>query len=129
MEWKTPKKKYSEIPQVTDSYVVHARGFTVGNDIWFDYYALNKGHKFWWNSKLQDEYGFNWDHGKVLYWSITGSESFIIQYPRYEERTEEDIQRLNNTLDALEVSKNCNIVWASNDDGDRIMIDRNDVKE
>lgn len=111
MNWKTSPTQWSELVQVTDSYVVHARGFTVDGDIWLDHYAVNGGHKRWWNNKLEEIYGHSWDHENVLYWSVTGSGTFLMQFPRYENATDVQKQNLKKFLKTFGYPENEKFNW------------------
>lgn len=111
MNWRTRPRKWNDLVQVTDSYVVHARGFTIGEDVWIDHYAVHGGHKSWWNKKLEDEYDHSWDHEDVLYWSVTGSGTFIMQYPRFPEASREQKKRLVDFLDVFGYPENEKITW------------------
>lgn len=85
MRWMTDPVTWDELPQVTDDYVVHARGFVVDSDIWLDPFAVRSGHKKLWREVVSDEYDIDWNGHRdttpesVLYWSITGSSVLIVQ--------------------------------------------------
>lgn len=116
--WRTPKKQWDELVQVTDSYVVHARGWTVENDIWLDEYAVKSGHKKWWSRQLEEEYDGHWTDtypNQVLYWSITGGSAFILQQPQLDNLTDESVFRLKDTLDELQVPNDCEVHFSDGD--------------
>lgn len=110
--WMMGESSHDEIIQSTDSYVVHARGFTVGADIWFDEYSVHKSHNHLWNEYIRhrydgDEYIGDWDTEKVnvdkpvLYWSITGAASFIVQHPSTYKFDDKSLEQLQLTLEAM----------------------------
>jgi hypothetical protein len=127
LNWETTPVNWDELVQVTDGYVVHARGFTIDEDIWLDQYALHGGHHAHWNKILMDHYDAEkweprvpWpeyveDHlGKeTVYWSITGSPSFIIQFPLLEDITERQEELLKATFDTLSTPDYTNVTFNS----------------
>jgi|GEM_PF-6806419 len=120
LSWFYDERRYDELLQVTDAYVVHARGFTVEDQIVLDEYALNGGHKRWWQQKLADEFDRDWrDDGpnQVLYWSITGSGTFTIQYPGLAAASVESIGRVKQTWDAMGVPDDAQVGWLLEIDG------------
>lgn len=121
LNWETAPKQWDQLIQVTDDYVVHARGWTVEDDILLDEYNAKLEHKRWWKEELGDKYGFSWKDDRVLYWSITGSNSFIVQYPRYGEHTESHIEQLRATLDELNVPDSINVRWKETIENSKIM--------
>lgn len=120
LSWATPESTYDSLIQVTDSYVVHARGFTVEQDIWLDEYAINFGHKRWWLTQIEDIYERSWDEHNphdVLYWSITGASKILVQAPGFNTVSREGVARMMQTLAALDVPDDARISWAMESDG------------
>jgi len=114
LEWYYDEIQYDDLLQVSDGYVVHARGFTVEDQVVVDQYALNGGHKRWWQQKLVDEFDRDWrddDPNQVLYWSVTGSGTFTIQYPGLAIASVESIGRIKQTWEAMEVPDDMQIGW------------------
>lgn len=123
MNWKTEPIDYDDLLQVTDNYVVHARGFTIGNDIWFDQYALRLGHHRYWNDVVRYEYNFpEWEpytswtlyssqniRQNTVYWSIVGSGLIVIQYPRLRSMGEHCYELAVKTLEAMNVPDNTEV--------------------
>lgn len=117
--WRAGKDDFDELIQVTDEYVVHARGFTVENEVWLDEYAVRSSHSSLWQQLLQDEYGGSWRNGfpnQTLYWSVTGTGVFLMQYPRIEDLTDEALYRLAHFLKSFNVSGDTQLTWKVNDD-------------
>jgi len=115
--WITEEKEFQDLIQVTSDYVVHARGFTVGNDIWLDEYAVRGGHSMFWRKVLKDEYQCDYEEllpGDMLYWSVTGSSVFILQYPLYNNAPDETEQYLMEFLDEFGVTEEDRVVWNRN---------------
>lgn len=112
MEWRTPRVPWSDLPQITDSYVVHARGFTIDGDVWFDPYSVRSSHSGLWSDVVSDHYDIEWDGSgheidEVLYWSITGSETFVIDHPPRDDNE----ARITELLDELEVPDDAHVRW------------------
>lgn len=112
MNWKTPKVDVSESIHFEDDYVVHGRGFTIGDDIWYDEFAVYGGHIRLWNNVIVEEYDrfketkkwptrINYPDDDILYWSITGEGVFILQYPVVEHMDRGHIDMLVDTLDEI----------------------------
>lgn len=117
LKWKTSPTRYDQTVQYTDSYVVHGRGFTIDEDIWFDQYALHAGHHSHWNEIIRHEYDLpRWEPRQqwekyaeeidptVVYWSITGAPTFLIQHPNDSYIEQRHWKLLAKTLDAMAVS-------------------------
>lgn len=128
LNWQTPPKLFEETVQVTDGYVVHGRGWTIGEDIWFDEYALRSGHHSHWNNVLKDEYGFpEWPGGMdwskyaegidpyVVYWSITGAPTFLVQFPFFNDMEERHWELLGATLEEMQVPTDDLVTFDNND--------------
>lgn len=127
MKWKTEPRQYEDLIQITDEYVVHARGFTIGSDIWLDEYSLRLGHHRYWNDVLRYEYGCpEWESGvswtlysanqieqENIYWSILGSGLITIQYPRLRNMDEEEFELVMKTLDELDVPDSTEVRFES----------------
>lgn len=114
--WKTPHKKIPELVQTTDDYVVHARGIMVDNEVWFDEYCIATGHLNAWNKDIRNEYGLprvtpnrDWNEYQLeyfedipLYFSYTGSNTFILKYPHRQLLTDDGRWRLYLLLESMD---------------------------
>lgn len=106
---------WSELPQVADDYVVHARGFTIGDDIHLDAASLRLEHHRWWNDHLRHHHDApEWPPGErwptyadrevsepSLYWSINGNNLILLQHPRISRATRPQWRALRSTFEAL----------------------------
>lgn len=114
LQWRLGETTWADLPHVTDNYVVHARGFVVGDEIWFNPLALFGGHRRFWNEYLADEYDTDtWDDfdRQTLYFSITGAPVFTIQHPSPDEVTPEAVGRLDALLAELAVPDDAHVHW------------------
>lgn len=116
LTWMTEEKSWDELIQITDNYVVHARGFTIGDDLYLDEYSLRSEHHRWWNDIVRHYYNLpeygrrqNWNvyAGKNIeqtwvYWSINATGMFLLQNPKKEYLDEETFNLAMETLDALD---------------------------
>lgn len=123
MKWKTEPTTWDELIQVTDDYVVHARGFTIDEDIWLDEYSLRLGHHRCWNDLVRHEYGYpKWPDNvswtlysaqnidrPAIYWSIIGDSMFTVQYPRLRNMGRERFALVEGTLEALEIDPDAEV--------------------
>lgn len=101
-----------ETVQFTDDYVVHGRGFTVGEDAWYDEYALHFGHDRFWNTQIADSSDWpeyddwrdidEWADDPTIYWSVTGAQTFIVQHPRVDTVSDEWWSLLYQLLDDVD---------------------------
>lgn len=96
--WRFGETTADDIVHIESQICNHARGFVLDNDIWFDQYAVMMGHRFAWNSHISPHYpeAEKWidvsDNG--LYFSITGSGSFILQHPIGHNITQKHLETL-----------------------------------
>lgn len=115
--WKTAKKPFSELTQVQDDYVVHARGFTVDTDVWLDEYAVLGGHKMAWKQVIGKIYDKPYEYylpDNMLYWSVTGSSTFVLQHPTYYNAPDGTAQYLKDFLLEFEVPEDSRVSWNIN---------------
>lgn len=103
--WKFGETTADNIQQIKEQLTVHARGFVVGTDVWFDEYAVMMGHKYAWEQIIQQYYdGLNWvdvsDNG--LYFSIVGSGSFVLQHPIGYNITQKHLETLYALCELME---------------------------
>lgn len=101
-DWKTQFIHYDDLIHTRREYVVHARGFTLDEDVWFDQYAVRKGHSRFWHDIISDNYenAEQWDDvsDNSLYWSLTGSGSFVLQHPKIENMNKKHTRNLCSFL-------------------------------
>lgn len=121
--WKTEKTEWGKLVQITDGYVVHARGFTIGKDIWLDGYAVRVDHSTLWDTVMSEHYeDIKWSGSgrgtfpdyrglQSLYWSITGLGSFLMQAPKLTDIKPEAVARLSMLLDELKTPEDADINW------------------
>jgi len=113
VEWVLGETTWNDLIQVTDNYVVHARGFTVGDNIWLDEYSVHRSHYHLWDTQMEEfyeaaEYSGRWGEydpeidESVLYWSITGAPTFIVQHPKTLMFDDRALEQLKGTLQALD---------------------------
>lgn len=133
---KQSHKLWGELPQVTDSYVVHARGFSVGSDLWLDAYNLYEEHSKHWNELVRHEYDYpelsvDWEDyadsidEPYLYWSITGTSTLIIQHPHADTFTEDEVQLLYDIVTTLQIPGDVRVVCGvTNDDVESMDVSR-----
>lgn len=121
--WKTEPTSWDDLIQVRAEYVIHARGFTVGPDVWLDEYSLYGDHANLWRQALERTYDDDfptWDgdsyetlpRDDVLYWSVTGAPSLLVQYPYVEAATGDDIARAAMLCVTLNVPPDARVSWA-----------------
>lgn len=118
-------KKWNQLPQVTDNYVVHARGFSLGNKIWFDAYNLHSEHTHLWNDCVSqeteyDQYDGDWPtflertnfDEPWLYWSISSPGQLLIQHPQLEDISDDQFQQIADLVNALNIPKDAIITFS-----------------
>lgn len=100
--WENQFIHYDDLIHTRREYVVHARGFTLDKDVWFDQYAVRQGHSRFWYDIISDNYenAEEWDDvsDNSLYWSLTGSGSFVLQHPKIENMNQEHTRNLVSFL-------------------------------
>jgi len=124
LNWATSPCMWKDLLQVTDSYVCHARGWTVYDDVYLDRYNVMGEHKRWWSTWLSEEYGCDWRETdkQTLYWSVTGSSAFLLQFPHYEDIEDEAFGRLIQTLRLMDVPDDAMVQWSTRDGGFKTML-------
>lgn len=129
LNWMTDKVLYYDLPQITDNYVVHARGFVINRDVWLDPFSLRMSHGRLWRYCICPHYGYEWgmnpfdweqydDIDGLVYFSITGSGSFLVPHPRMVNVNSMDVGLLDALLRDLEVPNNLSIYWTVDDPKD-----------
>lgn len=109
-------KTWNELPQVTDNYVVHARGYNVSDKMWFDVYSFHPDHMNLWNKevrheldypKYEDEKWVDYADENVdeswLYWCVTGSSGLTVQRQSLKDMTQGQMQLILDIVLALRV--------------------------
>lgn len=128
-DWQTPPRQWDELLQVTDDYVVGARGYCIGTDVWLDEYAVFGGHSGLWNRQMVDAYEIDsWDATEELdwfdaqfadtmyYWSVTGGQNVVVRYPRLAQTTDRQVAMLGYFFrDGLGAPGDAALVWSIDD--------------
>lgn len=109
-------KKWDELPQVTDDYVVHARGYNVSDMMWFDVYNFCTDHMNLWNKEVRDvldyppyedeewvSYADKYVEEPWLYWCVTGGSGFTIQRQVLDDMTEDQMQLVFDVIEELQI--------------------------
>lgn len=97
LEWAFGETVADDIQQMADQLTVHARGFVLETDVWFDEYAVMMGHKYAWNTKISKHYDEDsWVDvsDNCLYFSLGGTGSFILQHPIGHNITQKHLETL-----------------------------------
>lgn len=118
------RKLWDELPQVTDDYVVHARGYSVSDKIWFDIYSFHTDHMNLWNKevredldypKYEDELWVDYAEEHVdepwLYWCVTGSGGLTIQRQSLEDMTAEQMQLIADIVLELQIPEDESVTF------------------
>lgn len=123
LNWKSEPTVLPDTVQFTDNYVRHARGFTIGEDIWFDEYSLYSTHMYLYNEIVgphyeKPSYDDSWPEyvdeayagePSPLYWSVMGNETVTLQHPRAGRMDAEAWQRLYWLIQEFEAPGAMNI--------------------